>query len=170
MRSLGLLFLLALAAPSIRAQAPEKADLLRELRAAEDHILALADAIPADKYSWRPAPGVRSVSEVLVHLGQGNHMLLEVTGVPRPKEMTPALEKSLTEKGKVIEMVRASYAKAVDAIEKSTPADWNRSVNFFISPATVRSVYLRITAHSTEHLGQLIAYARVNGIVPPWSR
>ena len=170
MRPLGLLFVLALAAPFVRAQAPEKADLLRELRTAQEHVVALAEAIPADKYSWRPGPGVRSVSEVLVHIGETNHMLLEVTGVPRPEEMTPALEKTLTEKGKVVEMLRESYRKTLDAIENSDPGDWNRSVSFFMSPATVRTIYLRILAHSSEHLGQLIAYARVNGIVPPWSR
>lgn len=163
---------LALVSRSLLAQEPAglREDLLRELRHAERRAVSLAEAIPAAKYSWRPAEGVRSVSEVLMHLVVNKHFLLQVTGVPAPVGMDRDLEKTVTDKQKVVAMLREAYQKAIERISQSDAAEWNRPVKFFWEPATVRTIYLRLVIHSNEHVGQLIAYARMNGIVPPWSR
>lgn len=162
---------LALGSRSLLAQEPSapREDLLRELRHAERRAVSLAQAIPAAKYSWRPAEGVRSVSEVLMHLVVNKHLLLQVAGTPAPAGMDRDLEKTVTDKQKVVAMLRDAYRKAMDRIAQSDTAEWDRPVKFFWEPATVRTIYLRLVVHSNEHVGQLIAYARMNGIAPPWS-
>ncbi|MCP5114619.1 MAG: DinB family protein [bacterium] len=166
-----MILLVSLMSVSAAENSTLKSDLLRELRNAERKALALADAIPAEKYSWRPAEGVRSVSEVYIHLVTNKHFLLGFTGVPVPGGMSRDLEKTATSKDEVTRLIRAAYKKAIGAIETSDPADWDQPVErFFWKPATRRTVYLRLVVHSNEHIGQLVSYARMMGVTPPWSR
>jgi uncharacterized damage-inducible protein DinB len=133
-------------------------------------LVALADAIPADKYSWRPGPGVRSTSEVLMHIAFANFYLLSVTGPQMPADMSsPSMEKTVTDKAKVIDWLKRSFEAVKSAHAGIKPEDLARKVKVFGRDATVDGMYLRILVHANEHMGQLIAYARVNGIVPPWS-
>lgn len=134
-------------------------------------LIALAEAIPADKYSWRPAPGVRSVSEVLVHITQSNYSLLSVTGPPMPPDMeSDDLEKTLTSKPIIIADLKRSLEAVKRARAQLKPGDLERKVSIQGKTVPVEGMYLRILTHDNEHLGQLVAYARFNGIVPPWSR
>ncbi len=140
-----------------------------------DHVsrqlLALAEAIPADKYSWRPAPGVRSVSEVLVHIAQANFYLLSVTGPKMPSDLAKDdLEKTVTSKPVVIADLKRSLEAVKAARAQLKPGDLERKVAIEGKTVPVDGMYLRIIVHDNEHMGQLIAYARMNGIVPPWSR
>lgn len=131
------------------------------------NLLALAEATPAEKFGWRPAPGVRSIAEVYMHLALGNYVLLERAGAKPPVE-TKALPKeaSVTAKADVIKWLRDS----LDAVAKGyAAADRQKAVKFFGRDAVADGVFLRILLHNNEHLGQSIAYARMNGIVPPWS-
>lgn len=164
------LLLSLIAAASLFAQAPELGQgYLPEFNLAARQTLQLAEAIPADKYSWRPAPGVRTVSEVLMHVAIGNHWLLSRTGVPLPegeRKIVQDTEKKVTAKADVIqwlkesqEAVRVAYAKA----------DLKKPVQFFNRDATIEGIYLRILVHNHEHMGQMIAYARSMGVKPPWS-
>jgi len=132
---------------------------------------ALAAATPADKFSWRPAPGVRSVSEVYMHVAIGNYFLLSQAGLKLPAEVTaklkPETEKTVTEKSEVMTwlkdsqaIVRASYPKL----------DRQKKVKFFGGDTDVDGVLLRLLVHNHEHMGQSIAYARMIGVVPPWSQ
>jgi len=131
----------------------------------------LADAIPAAKYSWRPGPGVRSVSEVYMHIAMANFYLLSVTGPKMPAGMTsPDMEKTVTSKPEVIDWLKRSLAAVKTAHLAVTPADLQRKVKIAGRDATVDGMYLRIIIHANEHMGQLVAYARMNGIVPPWSQ
>jgi uncharacterized damage-inducible protein DinB len=133
-------------------------------------LVALAEAIPADKYSWRPGPGVRSTSEVFMHIALANFYLLSVTGPEMPADMdSPRLEKTITDKAKVIDWLKRSLDAVRTAHAWTQPADLQRKVKIMGRDATVDGMYLRIIIHANEHMGQLIAYARVNGIVPPWS-
>jgi len=133
-------------------------------------LVALAEAIPADKFSWRPGPGVRSTSEVFMHIAMANFFLLSVTGPKLPADLTsPRLEKTVTEKAKVIDWLKRSLDAVKTAHAGVTPADLERSVEIDGRHATADGIYLRILVHANEHMGQLVAYARVNGIVPPWS-
>jgi uncharacterized damage-inducible protein DinB len=133
-------------------------------------LVALAEAIPAEKFAWRPGPGVRSTSEVFMHIAIANFGLLDFTGVKMPADLkSPDLEKSVTAKADVINWLKRSLDAVKNAHANIKPADLPRKVKVDKYDATVDGMYLRIIVHANEHMGQLVAYARVNGIVPPWS-
>ena len=142
---------------------------LPEFNLAARHLLSLAEATPADKFGWRPAEGVRSISEVYMHIALGNYWLLERAGVTpsadAPK-ITADLERNVTAKAEVIRWLKDS----LEAVRQSyLKADLEKKVQFFGKDTTARSVFLRILVHNHEHMGQSVAYARMNGIAPPWS-
>jgi len=133
-------------------------------------LVALAEAIPAEKFAWRPAAGVRSTSEVLMHIAMANFYLLSVTGPKLPADLKSAdMEKTVTAKAEVINWLQRSLDAVKSARVGLKPADLQRSVKINGRDATVDGMYLRIIVHANEHMGQLVAYARMNGIVPPWS-
>jgi uncharacterized damage-inducible protein DinB len=133
-------------------------------------LVALSEAIPAEKFAWRPAPGVRSTSEVLMHVAMANFYLLSVTGPKMPADLTSAdLEKTVTAKTEVINWLKRSLDSVKSAHTGIKPADLHRRVKVNGTDATVEGMYLRIIVHANEHMGQLVAYARMNGIAPPWS-
>ena len=134
-------------------------------------LIALAEATPAEKFAWRPAPGVRSTSEVYMHIAVANFYLLSVTGPKMPDGMKPdQMEKTVIAKADVIDWLKRSLEAVKTARASLKPADMERSVKIFGRDAHVDGMYLRIIVHANEHMGQLIAYARMNGIVPPWSK
>jgi uncharacterized damage-inducible protein DinB len=132
-------------------------------------LVALAEATPEEKFSWRPAPGVRSTSEVYMHIVLANFYLLRVTGPEMPAELKPELEKSVTSKAEVIHWLKRSLDAVKQAHLEMKPKDLQRKVHIADRYATVDGMYLRIIVHANEHMGQLIAYARVTGVAPPWS-
>ena len=133
-------------------------------------LVALAEAIPDAKLAWRPAPGVRSTSEVIMHIAMTNFYLLSVTGPKMPADVTSAdMEKTVTAKAEVINWLKRSLDAVKNARAGLKPADLQRRVKVSGRDATVDGMYLRIMIHANEHMGQLVAYARMNGIVPPWS-
>jgi uncharacterized damage-inducible protein DinB len=133
-------------------------------------LIALAEAIPAEKLVWRPGAGVRSTSEVLMHIAIANFYLLSVTGPKMPADLTsPDMEKTVTGKAEVINWLKRSLEAVKSARAALKPADLQRKVKVEGRDATVDGMYLRIIIHANEHMGQLVAYARMNGIVPPWS-
>ncbi len=132
-------------------------------------LVSLAEAIPAEKFAWRPAPGVRSTSEVIMHIAVANFWLLSITGAKMPEEFKPDLEKSVTGKAEVVGWLKRSLDAVKSAHASVTPADLQRKVKVMGRDASVDGMYLRIIVHANEHMGQLVAYARMNGIAPPWS-
>ncbi len=163
----------ALAAPPapIRAQAPPapasfKAEIIRSMEDAEKKLVALAERFPQEKYSWHPE-GARSTSEVFMHVASGNYTFATFLGTPRLEGTTGAALAKITDKPKVIETLKASFAHIKAAIQNAPDID--KPIKLFGRDATVREAMLVAATHCHEHLGQLIAYARVNGIVPPWS-
>lgn len=133
-------------------------------------LIALAEAIPAEKFGWRPAPGVRCTSEILMHIALANFYLLSVTGPKMPSDIKSAdMENTVTGKAEVIGWLKRSLESVKSAHASVTPADLPRKVTVLGRDATVDGMYLRIIVHANEHMGQLVAYARVNGIAPPWS-
>jgi uncharacterized damage-inducible protein DinB len=133
-------------------------------------LIALAEATPADKFSWRPAPGVRSTSEVYMHIVEANLWLLSVTGPKMPADYKEGMDKTVTSKPEVIAWLKRSLDAVKQAHAKVTPADLQRKVHIADRDATVDGMYLRIIVHANEHMGQLIAYARMTGVTPPWSQ
>jgi uncharacterized damage-inducible protein DinB len=134
-------------------------------------LVALAEAIPAEKFAWRPGAGVRSTSEVFMHVALANFYLLSITGPKLPADFKPeSMEKTVTAKADVIDWLKRSLDAVKSAHASVTSADVQRSVQVFGRGSTVDGMYLRIIVHANEHMGQLVAYARMNGIVPPWSQ
>ena len=133
-------------------------------------LTALAEAIPAEKFSWRPAPGVRSTSEVFMHIVISNFGLLSTTGPKVPADLTSEdMERTVTNKADVIKWLKRSQEAVKNGHASVTAKDLQRKVKVDKRDATVDGMYLRIIVHANEHMGQLIAYARMNGIAPPWT-
>ena len=132
-------------------------------------LLALAEAIPDKDYAWRPGPGVRSTSETFMHIVTANFWLLSLTGQPMPPDLKPDAEKTVTTKPEVIAWLKRSLDAVSAARLKETPQHLAKHVNVSGHIGTVDTIYLRIIVHTYEHMGQLIAYARMNDVVPPWS-
>ncbi|MGH9857152.1 MAG: DinB family protein [Acidobacteriota bacterium] len=146
-----------------------RAEFLEQMDGVADKLVELAEAVPAEKYSWRPGEGVRSISEVFVHTASGNYFLMKFIGVQAPSDFTRDMEKTITTKPEVIAAIKKSVEHLRQAILKTSDSDLEKSVELFGQNTTYRNVFFTAAMHLHEHLGQSIAYARVNGIVPPWS-
>jgi uncharacterized damage-inducible protein DinB len=140
-----------------------------EWRHVSSQLIALAEATPEGKFAWRPAPGVRSTSEVYMHIVMANFYLLSVTGPKMPVDLKEGMDKSVTSKAEVISWLKRSLEAVKQAHLALTPKDFDRKVHIMDRDATVDGMYLRIIVHANEHMGQLVAYARMTGVVPPWS-
>ena len=138
-------------------------------RATSRQLLQLAEA-PAEKFAWRPAAGCPVDHEVYMHLALGNYYLLERAGAKTGVDLAKLgkePEKSITQKADVIRLLRES----LDAVATGyKTADRQKQVQIFNRGAVADGVFLRILLHNNEHMGQSIAYARMNGIAPPWSQ
>ncbi len=147
-------------------------ELIGQLGDAQQKLVALAEAMPAEKYGWRPASGVRSVSEVFVHMVGANYQIPALAGVTRKPDVALSrdMETTVTDKAKVMDMLKRSFVFAKQAVMDVPDDQMDGTVDLFGSPSTKRGVLLLVATHAHEHLGQAIAYARMNGIVPPWSR
>ena len=140
-----------------------------ELKNLQQELVSLAQAMPAEKYTWRPAEGVRSVSEVYLHVAAGNFGLTALAGAPpQPGFKFQGFEKSTTDKAKVIEQLNQSFDYARNGIANFSDADLLKPLKF-LDQQNVGDMIVHIVAHGHEHLGQSIAYARMNGVVPPWT-
>jgi uncharacterized damage-inducible protein DinB len=147
-----------------------RSEVLAEVTIQADKFTRLAEAIPAEKYTWRPAPDVRSIAEVFLHVSVANYNLYKLVGTPPPTDLDlKGLEKSTTDKAKVIATLKDSFAHAKKAITAMPDADLDKSMDWFGGKNTQRGILLFTVRHAAEHLGQSIAYARVVGIVPPWT-
>jgi len=154
-------------APAAKPLPGFRGEFFDNLDDVEEKILDLAEATPPEKYSWRPAPDVRSISEVYMHIVGMNYILLSFAGVEPPR-MNGDIEKTVTAKPQVLAELRKSFEhlrNAVDAMK-----NFEKPAKVFGKPTTTRAVLVMVLSHLHEHLGQSIAYARMNRVVPPWSR
>lgn len=165
------LILISLAAQASAQKLPEGIwqGFEGEWKHVTSQLIALAEATPAEKFAWRPAAGVRSTSEVYMHIALANFYLLSYTGPKMPAELKLDSEKTIMSKAEVINWLKRSLEAVRVAHAAVTPADLQRKVHIYDRDATVDGMYLRIIIHANEHMGQLIAYARMTGVVPPWS-
>ena len=171
--------LLLAGAPAANAQdlTPEsaaamKAAYLADMEVMRGKYLGLADAFPQDLYTWRPMEGVRSVSEVLMLIAsEGYGFAPMALGAPTAlsREESQGLAE-ITDKATVIDHVTKGFAYAQETIAAIDPADLTGSRSMFGQERTSPELMLFVAGDMHEHLGQLIAYARMNRIVPPWSR
>lgn len=143
-------------------------DMLGQLDRVKGQIVSLEAAVPQDKFTYRPADGVRSISEVYLHIAGSNYFLMSFTGV-KPPANSKIDEKGTTDKAKIADALKASFDWTKDAVSKLSDADLDKEVPFFGQKTSVRNVLFVLLSHVHEHLGQSIAYARTNGVVPPWT-
>ncbi len=146
-----------------------RADFLNQLDDLQKKVLDLAGAMPQEKYTWRPMEGVRSVSEVFMHIAGSNFTLPAMVGFKAPDRYNRDMEKTVTDKKKVIAVVKQSFEHLRKAMIETPDANLDKPATFFGTKTTVRDVFFRMALHLHEHLGQSIAYARMNGVVPPWT-
>jgi uncharacterized damage-inducible protein DinB len=147
-----------------------RSEVLAEVMIQEDKFVRLAEAIPADKYTWRPAPDVRSFADVFLHVSAANYNIYKLVGTPPPSGFeVKGFEKSTTDKTKIIATLKDSFAHARKAITAMSDADLDKSMEWFGGKNTERGILLFVVRHAAEHLGQSIAYARFIGVVPPWT-
>jgi len=146
-----------------------RAEFLRQLDEVSSKLIELADAVPAEKYSWRPAEGVRSISEVYVHVASGNYFLMKFIGIDPPVDFNRTMEKTIIEKAQVIDAMKKSFMHVRQAVLRTSDSGLEKSVELFGQNTTYRDVFFTAAMHMHEHLGQSIAYARMNGVVPPWT-
>jgi len=163
-----ILFIITVALPVAAEDDPFATDWRWTVHDARDKLIDLAEAIPADKYGWRPADGVRSVSEVLMHVALGNFFIPGALGIDPPTDVPTDGEKTVTTKDEVIALLKRSFDH-VDRIDLDS-SKHDELVQLFGNEWPRRRVLLLLMAHHHEHLGQMIAYARSNDVVPPWSR
>ncbi len=166
----------ATADPAISA-----ADMLSYLEAkidiADDKFMELAEAIPEESYDWRPMEGVRSFREIFIHVAADNWHGGALMGIPTPDDIgvsdegptVRAYQEQHLSKAETLTHLRRSFDYFSDALDQTrhrldTPAMLRTT------ELTYGDLWVRLVTHMHEHLGQSIAYARANEIVPPWSR
>ena len=147
-----------------------RSEFLEEIAYYEQRYIRLADAVPADKYNWRPAEGVRSIGEVYAHIVAANYGIARAFGTQPPAGFDPkALNAAAGDKAKTVQALKDSFAHFRQAITALSDADADKPQKMFNRQTTQRGSFIMITGHFGEHLGQSIAYARTNGITPPWT-
>jgi uncharacterized damage-inducible protein DinB len=131
-----------------------QSEMALDMRAVGEKYVSLAEAMPASAYAWRPAEGVRSVSEVFMHISAANMGLpASFMGVAPPEGYAQ----------------RAAFEHLASTLEGLTDEQLHAPVNVFGRDTNGIGAVLLLVTHSHEHLGQAIAYARSNGVTPPWS-
>ncbi|HEY4612133.1 MAG TPA: DinB family protein [Bacteroidota bacterium] len=151
-------------------KASVQGSFLKQSADMEKKFVDLAGAVPQEKYAWRPAEGVRSVAESFLHVAVGNYITMTVMGGKVPEGVNPReLEKSTTDKAKIVEAVKKSFMALSDYVKSIPDNDLSREVDFFGNKITVLEMVMFASGHQHETLGQSIAYARSNGVKPPWS-
>ncbi|MFY9531102.1 MAG: DinB family protein [Candidatus Acidiferrales bacterium] len=147
-----------------------KPQSLQDLENLHKKFVSLAEAIPPGKYNWRPSEGARSFAEVFLHVSGERYQILNLMGTPLPSGFDgKTFEKSTTDKAQIIDQLNRSWDYAKAAINGMTNADFAKPLPKLGPDANAGDVVYILVADAHEHLGQSIAYARVNGVVPPWT-
>lgn len=164
------------APPNREAAVEVRKQYMADMDTLQSKFLALANAFPADKYAWRPAPGVRSVGEVFMHVASEFYVYAPLAYggqrsplIPRGAESFKKFE-SMSTKQDVLKHLSEGFAYAKNQINAVDAGQLTGSRKLFGGDHNIIETSFAMTDDLHEHLGQLIAYARMNGVVPPWSR
>jgi uncharacterized damage-inducible protein DinB len=169
---LPLLLLLATAAQA-SAQAPAgfRGEFLRQFNNSMQKFIELAEAMPEDRYAWAPAEGVMPVARVYAHVARYNYYYPATSlGVPAPDRLDAESAEQITAKADVVAFLRRSREHVRLAVGGMTDEQLAAPARMYGRDVQQWAVLLQLLAHMNEHLGQSIAYARMNGVVPPWSQ
>lgn len=133
-------------------------------------ILQLAEAMPADTYSWRPMEGVSSVGEVYLHIAQYNFSTMGALGISPPEGVDLESINSITGKEEIVEILGQSIEFVTSEVQNLPNSKLAEMTEMYGRPVTGQAVLVMMLTHMSEHVGQSIAYARMNEVVPPWSQ
>lgn len=136
----------------------------------QGQIISLAEAFPEELYSWRPAEGINSVREALLHVAGGNYFIISKMGFAPPEDVDMMNLSKIEGKENIIAALKKSNEFALEKIVLIESAKFGEEVDFGFSKMSTLAGLLTVMEHNGEHKGQLIAYARSNGVVPPWSK
>lgn len=162
---------LALAAPAT-AQSPAdfREEFLGQFNGSAAKFEALAEAMPEGAYDWRPGEGVASVVEVYMHVARYNYMYPDQNlGMGSPVEYA-GWEQEVSDKDQALQILAASMDHVRSALDAMSDEELDAPTRLYGRDVGKWAVMLQLVTHMNEHLGQSIAYARMNGVVPPWSR
>jgi uncharacterized damage-inducible protein DinB len=166
--------LLALLAADARAQAAPtdfRSEFLMQFNSSMEKFVSLAEAMPAEKYGWSPGPGVMPVARVFAHVARYNYGYpASNMGIPAPAGVRLDTLERITDKTQVVALLRASAQHVRASVERIPAGQLARPTELYGRDVQQWAVLFQLLAHMNEHLGQSIAYARMNGVVPPWSQ
>ncbi len=143
--------------------------MLDQVAFMEGRLTSLAEAIPADKYDWRPADGVRSTGEHFTHMIGTSYGIPAMMGAEMPSNISMDIEKTLKGKEEILKVLKESFGAVTKFLQGYDTANYEEIVKTPFGEYSQRAMILIINNHYHEHLGSLIAYARSNGVTPPWS-
>ena len=147
-----------------------KGQALVDLDIVNKKFVSLANALPQDKFTWRPSDDSRSFAEVFLHVAGERYGILGLMGAAPPTGFDPkTYEKSTTDKTKIIDELNKSWEYTQKTIQGMANSDFAKLLPKLGPDANEGDVIYILVADAHEHLGQVIAYARANGIVPPWT-
>lgn len=147
-----------------------KAQALLDLQNVQKKFVDLANAVPADKFGWKPSADTRSFAEVLMHVAGERYQILGLMGAKAPADFDgKTFEKSKADKAQVIAELNQTWGFTKQTISGMSNADFARLLPKLGPQANAGDVVYILVADAHEHLGQAITYARVNGVVPPWT-
>lgn len=167
--------LCAAVASTAVAQAPAapttgfRAEFFRLFDDANTKLVRLAEAMPADKFTWRPMEGVRSVAESYTHLAGLNYNFANLLGTPLPEGIAPSGLNAVTDKAGVVKVLRESFAHMRGVVEKMSDTDMEKPAKLGRRETVIREILMVLVSGHREHLGQTVAYARFHQVVPPWT-
>jgi len=146
-------------------------ELLMQFNTSASKFEALAAAMPADKFNWSPGPGVMSVARVYAHVARYNYGYpSENMGVAAPRGVNLDTLERMTDKAQIVALLKSSAEYVRQGVRQMPETQLGQSTQLYGRTVPQWSVLLQLVAHMNEHLGQSIAYARMNGVTPPWSR
>jgi hypothetical protein len=147
-----------------------KAQALQDLQGVQKKFVDLANVLPADKFNWRPSEDARSFAEVFLHVAGERYGILSLMGTEPPAGFDgKTFEKSTTDRARIVEELNKSWDFTQKAINGMTNADFARLIPKLGPQANAGDVVYILVTDAHEHLGQSVAYARENAIVPPWT-
>lgn len=141
--------------------------MLGQVAFMEGRLTSLAEAMPADKYDWRPAEGVRSTGEHFAHMIGASYGIPAIMGAEMPSHINMEIEKTLKSKEEIVKVLKESFEAVTKFLQEYDTANYEEIVKTPFGDHSQRAMILVINNHYHEHLGSLIAYARSNGVTPP---
>ena len=147
-----------------------KAQAALDIQQMQQKFTSLAEAIPQEKYNWRPSPDVRSFGELFLHTAAASFNFPPLMGtLPAAGFDAKGFEKSTTDKAKIVDWLNKSFAYSINATQSMSNGDFAKLLPKLGPQANAGDVIYLMVVHDHEMLGQAISYARSIGVVPPWT-